>query len=120
MSPSIVDIVEAPAVEAPIEVAVEAVPVFEESIVDESIVDEPIIESKGSSVEYLPLNSVNPVDLPAIGTTKLRKMIFETKDIIVCPGVYDGLSARTAIETGFDALYMVCPCFTHVSSGCPV
>jgi hypothetical protein len=41
------------------------------------------------------------------GAKKLRKMIFETNQLIVCPGVYDGLSARTAIEVGFNALYMV-------------
>lgn len=93
MSPAVVDIVETPVVESP----VETIPV----------VEEPVIESKGSSVEYLPLNSVDAVDLPAIGATKLRKMIFESNELIVCPGVYDGLSARTAIETGFNALYMV-------------
>lgn len=27
--------------------------------------------------------------------------------MIVCPGVYDGFSARIALEVGFDALYMV-------------
>lgn len=94
MSPAIV---ESSAVEAHIESPTESV----------VSVDEPVIESKGSSVEYLPLNHVEPVELPAIGATKLRKMIFESKDLIVCPGVYDGLSARTAIETGFEALYMV-------------
>lgn len=97
MSPAVVDIVETPVVEAPIEAPIETVPAAEE----------PLIESKGSSVEYLPLNGVDAVDLPAIGATKLRKMIFETKELIVCPGVYDGLSARTAIETGFSAMYMV-------------
>lgn len=45
--------------------------------------------------------------LPA--STRLQKMIHETDDLIVCPGVYDGLSARTAHEVGFDALYMVSP-----------
>ncbi|KAK8142402.1 hypothetical protein G3M48_008815, partial [Beauveria asiatica] len=96
MSPAVVDIVETPVVEAPIEAPIETVPAAEEAL----------IESKGSSVEYLPLNGVDAVDLPAIGATKLRKMIFETKELIVCPGVYDGLSARTAIETGFSAMYM--------------
>lgn len=43
--------------------------------------------------------------LPA--STRLQKMIKETNELIVCPGVYDGLSARTAIEVGFDSLYMV-------------
>jgi hypothetical protein len=47
------------------------------------------------------------VDAPATGATKLRRMIFETKEMVVCPGVYDGLSARTALELGFNGLYMV-------------
>jgi len=34
-------------------------------------------------------------------------MLTETDDLIVCPGVYDGLSARLALTVGFDALYMV-------------
>nr|POE82226.1 2,3-dimethylmalate lyase [Quercus suber] len=57
------------------------------------------------------------VQLPAISprsrhvakipaSTRLQNMIHDTQDLIVCPGVYDGLSARTAIEVGFDALYM--------------
>ena len=96
MSPAVVDLVETTVVETPIETPIKTVPAAEESL----------IESKGSSVEYLPLNGVDAVDLPAIGATKLRKMIFETKELIVCPGVYDGLSARTAIETGFSAMYM--------------
>lgn len=49
-------------------------------------------------------------EIPISGATKLRKMIFETNELIVCPGVYDGLSARTAIETGFSAMYMVSFC----------
>jgi methylisocitrate lyase len=39
--------------------------------------------------------------------SKLRRMLRDTKDLIVCPGVYDGLSARVAIELGFRGLYMV-------------
>jgi 2-methylisocitrate lyase-like PEP mutase family enzyme len=39
--------------------------------------------------------------------TKLRRMIQEPGEIILCPGVYDGLSARVALSVGFDALYMV-------------
>lgn len=44
---------------------------------------------------------------PASGAKKLRKMLLETNELIVCPGVYDGLSARTAMELGFSAMYMV-------------
>jgi methylisocitrate lyase len=39
--------------------------------------------------------------------SKLRRMLTDTKDLIVCPGVYDGLSARVAMELGFKGLYMV-------------
>jgi len=33
-------------------------------------------------------------------------MLKDTNELLVCPGVYDGLSARTAMEVGFDGLYM--------------
>jgi methylisocitrate lyase len=38
---------------------------------------------------------------------KLRRMIENSQDIILCPGVYDGFSARIALSVGFDAFYMV-------------
>jgi methylisocitrate lyase len=47
----------------------------------------------------------------ATGATKLRRYLKETNEMIVCPGVYDGLSARIAMELGFKALYMVPPSF---------
>lgn len=57
---------------------------------------------------WLQLNHVAAgVQEPMSGAKKLRKMLFETDELIVCPGVYDGLSARTAIELGFNAMYMV-------------
>ncbi|KAL1638645.1 hypothetical protein SLS58_008763 [Diplodia intermedia] len=43
---------------------------------------------------------------PPSASTKLRKMLEETDDLIVAPGVYDGVSARAALEVGFNALYM--------------
>ncbi|KAJ5902909.1 hypothetical protein N7495_003437 [Penicillium taxi] len=43
---------------------------------------------------------------PTLGASKLRRMLEETTDLIVCPGVYDGLSARIAIELEFKGLYM--------------
>lgn len=46
-------------------------------------------------------------DRPLSGAKKLRMLLEETNELIVCPGVYDGLSARTAIEVGFNGLYMV-------------
>ena len=39
--------------------------------------------------------------------TKLKRRLENTKDLIVCPGVYDGFSARIALSVGFDAMYMV-------------
>ena len=39
--------------------------------------------------------------------SKLRQLLAEENKIIVCPGVYDGLTARIALNAGFDALYMV-------------
>ena len=39
-------------------------------------------------------------------STRLRQMIKSSPSIIVCPGVYDGLSARIALEVGFKAMYM--------------
>jgi 2-methylisocitrate lyase-like PEP mutase family enzyme len=41
--------------------------------------------------------------------TRLRNNLETGAGLIVCPGVYDGLSARIALDVGFDALYMVCP-----------
>ncbi|QDS70839.1 hypothetical protein FKW77_005153 [Venturia effusa] len=38
--------------------------------------------------------------------TKLRRMIESPGGFVFAPGVYDGLSARTALEVGFDCLYM--------------
>jgi hypothetical protein len=41
--------------------------------------------------------------------TRLRHNLENGAGLIVCPGVYDGLSARIALDVGFDALYMVRP-----------
>ncbi|KAI0843535.1 Phosphoenolpyruvate/pyruvate domain-containing protein [Hypoxylon sp. FL0890] len=38
--------------------------------------------------------------------TKLRQMLADPDKIVVCPGVHDGLTARVALNVGFDALYM--------------
>ncbi|KAL8699680.1 MAG: hypothetical protein Q9201_005865 [Fulgogasparrea decipioides] len=41
-----------------------------------------------------------------LGATKLKRRLEETNELIVCPGVHDGFSARIAMSVGFDALYM--------------
>jgi methylisocitrate lyase len=46
---------------------------------------------------------VSVVDPPS---TRLRHMIANSPSIILCPGVYDGLSARIAIHLGFRGMYM--------------
>jgi 2-methylisocitrate lyase-like PEP mutase family enzyme len=45
-----------------------------------------------------------PPEHPA---TVLRRLFEDPNGFILAPGVYDGLSARVALEVGFDALYMV-------------
>ena len=47
------------------------------------------------------------------GSSKLRKQLRDSDELIICPGVYDGLSARIAINMGFKAMYMVCPPSPH-------
>lgn len=39
--------------------------------------------------------------------SRLRQMIASPGPIILAPGVYDGFSARIALDVGFDAIYMV-------------
>lgn len=43
-----------------------------------------------------------------LSPAKRLRQLLETKgEILVAPGVYDGFSARIAMEVGFDCLYMV-------------
>lgn len=79
------------------------------------------IPAAAMSTTWLKLNSTAPIhvqlegapivpghdDEPFSGAKKLRHLLENTNELIVCPGVYDGLSARTAIELGFKSLYMV-------------
>jgi methylisocitrate lyase len=44
---------------------------------------------------------------PNTGARRLRELLQDPKKIVVCPGVYDGLTARIALSQGFDAIYMV-------------
>jgi hypothetical protein len=39
---------------------------------------------------------------------RLRAHLGDESKILVCPGVFDGLTARIALSEGFDCLYMVC------------
>jgi hypothetical protein len=51
-------------------------------------------------------SAVNGSAVKVPAATKLRELI-RTSDFIVAPGVYEGFSARIALEVGFDCLYMV-------------
>ncbi|CRG86967.1 carboxyphosphonoenolpyruvate phosphonomutase, putative [Talaromyces islandicus] len=42
----------------------------------------------------------------ATAVARLRELLADENKIIVCPGVFDGLTARIALNEGFDALYM--------------
>jgi hypothetical protein len=44
---------------------------------------------------------------PQTTASKLRALLAQKDDIIVCPGVYDGFTARLALNAGFKILYMV-------------
>lgn len=50
---------------------------------------------------------------------KLRAMLKEPGKIVACPGIYDGYTARIALQEGVDCLYMVCLA-SRVFSGSPI
>ncbi|KAI1848643.1 hypothetical protein JX266_005502 [Neoarthrinium moseri] len=79
------------------------------STANDNIKEQSTVSQKPDQVSdtWLQLNHVSSsVQQPMSGAKKLRKMLLETNELIVCPGVYDGISARTALELGFSAMYM--------------
>ena len=56
--------------------------------------------------------------LPLMAAEKLRRLLEDQDSIIVCPGIYDGFTARLALRAGFQCLYMVCLSY-HISSPHP-
>jgi hypothetical protein len=46
---------------------------------------------------------------PISAATKLRRTVEDPNAFLMFPGVYDGYSARIALQVGFDGLYMVRP-----------
>ena len=81
----------------------------------------PIDEDKAREIvnSILPAKSLSPAAM-------LKQRLQKTNDLIVCPGVYDGFSARIALQVGFDALYMVSnissppllQCYSHELDRC--
>ncbi|KAL9106944.1 MAG: hypothetical protein Q9227_008067 [Pyrenula ochraceoflavens] len=43
---------------------------------------------------------------PVSSATRLRQLLSSPSTFLLCPGIYDGFSARIALSVGFDALYM--------------
>ncbi|KIY00049.1 uncharacterized protein Z520_04687 [Fonsecaea multimorphosa CBS 102226] len=43
---------------------------------------------------------------PLTGAQRLREMLRDPSKVVVCPGVFDGFTARLALAAGYDALYM--------------
>jgi hypothetical protein len=50
---------------------------------------------------------------PKSPAAKLRAML--AKEMVVCPGVYNGFTARLALNAGFKVLYMVQLSFTSLN-----
>ena len=44
---------------------------------------------------------------PLTGAKRLRELLKDPNRLVLCPGVFDGLTARLALSVGFDAIYMV-------------
>ena len=65
----------------------------------------------GQTVLELTATNGHAVEPTWSGATRLKHLLRDSNELIVCPGVYDGLSARIAMSVGFSALYMVCYMF---------
>ena len=52
-------------------------------------------------------NGFHQEDFFTSAARKLRRIVEDPNAFLVCPGVYDGFSARIALQVGFDGLYMV-------------
>ena len=55
---------------------------------------------------YIDITKPSDLHTQAPASTRLRHMIKYLDRIIMCPGVYNGLSARIALHVGFDGMYM--------------
>lgn len=53
------------------------------------------------------MGSITPSSRPVKATQRLRELLANPNQIVVAPGVCDGISARIALSLGFEAIYMV-------------
>ncbi|KAI4267745.1 MAG: hypothetical protein L6R38_008117 [Xanthoria sp. 2 TBL-2021] len=63
-------------------------------------------EGYQDTVQTSPMNVVPPLVDSLSPAARLKHKLRYSRDLIVCPGVYDGLSARIAQSVGFETLYM--------------
>lgn len=69
----------------------------------------PLVPETPLTKASTPFSNDISIEIPTAylrASTRLRQMIKTSPRIVVCPGVYDGLSARIAHELGFKAMYM--------------
>ncbi|KAF2790292.1 Phosphoenolpyruvate/pyruvate domain-containing protein [Melanomma pulvis-pyrius CBS 109.77] len=70
------------------------------------VVPEVVVQEEFSALQTVDIRAPEVYDAFAPAATRLRYMIKNSDHIIKCPGVYDGLSARIAIDVGFEGMYM--------------
>lgn len=70
------------------------------------VVPEVVVQDESSTPQIVDIRAPEVYDAFAPAATRLRYMIKNSDHIIKCPGVYDGLSARIAIDVGFEGMYM--------------
>ncbi|KAL8890735.1 MAG: hypothetical protein Q9192_005835 [Flavoplaca navasiana] len=63
-------------------------------------------EGNQNTVQTSSTDGVSPLAHSLSPATRLKHKLQHSRDLIVCPGVYDGLSARIAQSAGFETLYM--------------
>lgn len=59
---------------------------------------------------------------PIAAAQRLRELLADKSRIVTCPGVYDGLTARIALNAGHECLYMTGAGTTisRLGSECPL
>ena len=66
-------------------------------------------------VATAPTTTYSSLNTSLSPATRFKHRLRNTNELVVCPGVYDGLSARVAMAVGFPTMYMVCCSFGELS-----
>ncbi|KAF2471926.1 oxaloacetate acetylhydrolase [Lindgomyces ingoldianus] len=72
----------------------------------DALVPEICVQHETPAIPLVDIRAPDVYDPLAPAATRLRYMVKNSDHIIKCPGVYDGLSARIAIDVGFEGMYM--------------